>query len=295
MYSRIALFFVSLLWGLSFVFTKDYLEVMNPLVFTGYSFLLSGIFFVAVAAYQKKKLSFRLREGILLGVLLFLMEGPQMIGLSETTAANTAFITSVGILLIPILEWLIYKRDLKRATIFALVVALVGIHLLTGGVNNFNVGDVWIVLAAFGALFYMVYLDHFEKEKNSTMMVLCAQQFLTVGVVSLVIAYVSNAPFGYISGEGSLVPFFWLTLIFTLVPYLLLQWAERSADEVQVTFYSVLEPVVGGLAAWTIGPELATPGMMLGGGLIVFALLVTEFANRHHTLRHLRRAPHHTA
>lgn len=292
MVPRIALFFVSFLWGTSFVFTKGYLEVMNPLVFTGYSFLLSGLFFLVVVRYQKKRFAFRLREGIILGILLFFMEGPQMVGLSQTTAANTAFITSLGILLIPILEWLVYKRPVKRATILALVIAFLGIHLLTGGVEQFSQGDLWVVLAALGTLFYMVALDHYEKEKNSTMMVLCAQQFIVVGIVSLAAAYVSSAPFGITDPAGSWWPFVWLTIIFTLIPYLLLQWAERYANEVQITFYSILEPLIGGAAAWTIGAELASPSMMMGGALIVLALIISEYVNRHKSLRHLRRSPH---
>lgn len=296
MYARIALFFVSLLWGLSFVFTKGYLEIMNPIVFTGYSFLACGLIFLLILRFQKKKFRFRLREGIILGVFLFLMEGPQMIGLSETTAANTAFITSLGILLIPLLEWALYGHRIKRGTIVALLCALVGIHYLTGGINSFNMGDMWVVVAAIGCLFYMVVLDHYEKEKNSSLAVLCAQQFITVGVVSLVAAYLVNAPFG-VTGAGIELwwPFIWITVVFNLIPYLLLQWAEKYADEVQVTFYSILEPLIGGLAAWTIGAEFANPSMVAGGALIIVALIISELVNRHTSVLHVRRAPHRTA
>lgn len=297
MYARLALFLVSLLWGLSFVFTKDYLEIMNPLVFTGYSFLACGLVFLLALRFQKKKFTFRLREGIILGIFLFLMEGPQMIGLSETTAANTAFITSLGILLIPFLEYLLYGHSVKRGTIVALLFALLGIHYLTGGVSSFSWGDMWVVVAALGCLFYMVVLDHYEKEKSSSLMVLCTQQFITVGVVSLAAAYLVSAPFGVVNAGSfdSWWPLIWLTVVFNLIPYLLLQWAEKYADEVQITFYSVLEPLIGGLAAWTIGAEFATPSMVAGGALIIVALVISEFVNRRHSLLYVRRGPHRIA
>ncbi|MBI4160458.1 MAG: EamA family transporter [Candidatus Yanofskybacteria bacterium] len=277
MFPRIALFLVSFLWGISFVFTKGYLEVLNPITFTAYSFLISGLFFLLIVFYQGKKFSFRLREGILLGVLLFFLEVPQMIGLSLTTAANTAFISVFGILLIPFLERVLYKHKIKLTTFIALITAFSGAYFLTGGIEHFSAGDIWVVIGAIGCLFYMVYSDNFEKEKKSDMAVLCSQQFIIVGAISLFVAIVSRAPLGLQIPDGSWMPFIALTFFFTLIPYLLLQWAERYADEVKITFYNALEPLVGGVAAWTIGAEKATPPMVFGGGLIILALVISEY------------------
>lgn len=277
MFPRIALFLVSFLWGISFVFTKGYLDVLNPITFTSYTFLISGLFFFGIVFIKGKKFSFRLREGILLGILLFFLEAPQTIGLSQTTAANTAFITSLGILLIPFLEWVLYKHKIRTITFIALAIAFFGTHLLTGGIQHFSQGDIWIVMAAIGCLFYMVYSDHFEKEKKSDMTILCSQQFLTVGIVSFFAAFVSGAPLGLQTSDGSWGTLFILTILFTLGPYILLQWAERYADEVKITFYSILEPLVGGIAAWTIGAEKTTPSMIFGGTLIFIALIFSEY------------------
>ncbi len=208
------------------------------------------------------------------------MEASQNIGLSKTTAANTAFITSLGILLIPFLEWLIYKHKIKLVTFIALAIAFLGMHLLTGGIQYFNEGDIWIVIAAIGCLFYMVYSEHFEKEEKSDMAVLCAQQFLTVGFISLLASLILKAPLGLQTADGSWMPLIVLTFSFYFIPYILLQWAERYADEVKITFYSILEPLIGGAAAWTIGAEKATVSMVFGGALIIFALILSEF-HRH--------------
>lgn len=274
---RFALFLVAFLWGISFVYTKPYLLAMNPIAFTAYNFLIAGLIFYFIARGRRLKLSFRLREGIILGVFLFFTEAPQMIGLSGTTAANTVFLQTLGILLIPILERLMYGRRIAIVTIVALVVALVGANLLTGGVTHFNQGDMWNVLSALGFLFYIVFLGHFEKEKKSGVLVLCTQQFLTCGILSLIAALVVNAPLGLQTTHASWTPLIVLTLLFTLVPYLLLQWAEKYASEVETTFYSILEPLIGGIAAWTIGAEIATPAMAFGGALIVAALILSEF------------------
>ena len=277
MLPRIALFSVSFLWGISFVFTKGYLDVLNPITFTAYTFLVLGFLFLAIVLFKGKKFSFRLREGVLLGAMLFLLEAPQTIGLSQTTAANTAFITALGILLIPFLERALYGHKIKFVTLFALAIAFGGMHLLTGGIQHFNEGDMWVVVAAVGALFYMVFSEHFEKEKKSDMSVLCAQQFLAVGAISLLVAFISKAPLGLQTADGSWLPFIYLTVFFSVIPYILLQWAERYADEVKITFYSTLEPLVGGMAAWTIGAEIATPSMVFGGALIVLALMLSEY------------------
>ena len=273
---RGALFLVSFLWGISFVFTKGYLKTLDPVTFTAYNFLISGVIFSLIVWWRGHKLTFRLYEGVVLGFFLFLLEVPQMIGLSETTAANTAFITSLGILFIPFLEWLLYKHKIAIMTYAALFIAFLGVFLLTGGIAYFNRGDLWIALSAVGCLFYMVFSNHFEQEKKSGTLVLCTQQFLVTGTLALFVALILKIPLGLEVQGGSWLPLIVLTLSFTLIPYLLVQWAERSANEVEITFYSILEPVVGGLAAWTIGQEIPTLAMLLGGLLIVGALIISE-------------------
>lgn len=275
--SKTALFLVSFLWGTSFVFTKQYLEVIDPVTFTAYTFLISGFFLLLVNVLRGKKIAFRFREGLLLGIFIFFLEVPQTIGLSQTTAANTAFITAVGMLFIPFLTYLLYKHPIHGSTWVALLTAFVGVNLLTGGIHAFNQGDLWVVAAAIGCLFYIVFTEHFEKEKGSDVISLCTQQFLVVGVVSFLAAIISGSDLGLKSAQASWVPLIWLTILFTLIPYLLLQFAERFADELDTTFYGVLEPLVGGAAAWTIGAEAVTMPMIVGGVLIVLALILSEY------------------
>ncbi|KKW19211.1 MAG: hypothetical protein UY63_C0018G0032 [Parcubacteria group bacterium GW2011_GWA2_51_10] len=73
------------------------------------------------------------------------------------------------------------------------------------------------------------------------------------------------------------MPLIWLTLFFTIVPYFFVQFAERYADEIEATFYGILEPLIGGVAAWTIGAESFTYVTVVGGILIVLALFVSEY------------------
>lgn len=293
--ARVALFFVSFLWGISFVFTKRYLEVIDPIAFTAYTFLISGGFFYVLTLLRGKRIAFRFREGLLLGILIYFLEVPQTIGLSQTTAANTAFITAIGVLFIPFLTYLLYRHPIHVSTWVALPIAFVGVNLLTGGIREFNQGDLWVVLAAIGCLFYIVFTEHFEKERGADLFALCAQQFLVVGVVSLSTAVIAGSELGLRSADASWVPLIWLTVLFTLIPYLLLQFAERFADEVDTTFYGVLEPLVGGAAAWTIGAEAVTSAMLFGGILIVVALIISEYhrpsiahIKRHAKTRHWR-------
>lgn len=273
---RWALFFVSFFWGISFIFIKPYLTVIHPLVFTAWSFLLSaGLFFLLSRGWSKETWSFRLHEGVILGILMFCLQAPQMVGLSETSAANTAFITSFGILLIPLAERVLYRKMVTSHTWGALLVACLGLYYLTGGVIGFGRGDMWVFFAAIGCMLYMVYSDHCEKEKRSDFLVLCTQQSLTAGFLSLCVLAVFGVPLP-IPSSAIIFPIVFLAIPFFFVPFLLIQWAERYASEVEITFYSILEPVIGGLAAWTIGHESPTLAMIVGGVLVVGSLIISE-------------------
>ncbi|KKW19212.1 MAG: Permease, partial [Parcubacteria group bacterium GW2011_GWA2_51_10] len=148
-------------------FTKRYLEFIDPITFTAYTFLAAGFVFLIVTLVRGHGITFRFREGFLLGILIFFLEVPQTIGLSQTTAANTAFITAIGMLFIPFLTYLLYRHPIHPSTWLALATAFVGIELLTGGIVSFNSGDLWVTLAAVGCLFYIVFTEHFEKEKKA--------------------------------------------------------------------------------------------------------------------------------
>jgi drug/metabolite transporter (DMT)-like permease len=281
--SKLATLLVAFLWGSSFAFQKTILETVNPITFTFYNFLLTGIVFLVYALYKKKSIFYRLREGIFLGLLITGMELTQMYGLHASSAANTSFISNLGMLFIPYLGWMMFKHTVTRVDSFALLGAGVGMYFLVGGIDGVSYGDLFLLCSAFFMAFYFLMSERYEAESGAHLSVLCAQQFLVVSLVSGFFVLVSPLTF---TVPSSMIPTFTLLIVvFTTLPYTLIQWSSKYTNEMMVSMYDgVVEPLVGGIVAWAIFFEATTTSQVLGGLGMVFAFGVSALYTRKHAL-----------
>lgn len=277
-YSHGALMLAAALWGLSFAYQKNFLDTIHPLIMTGYGYGIPGIALLVLLALTKHNVFFRWREGVVLGVLIFLLEAPQTIGLSLTTPTNTSFITGMGILLVPLLEKIFYNKKIGRSIYLCIALALAGLAFLTGGLRGLNTGDIWVMGGAIALAFYIIYTDRFEKEKHSSFLILCAQQFLIVACLSLFFAFgtAGGAPF-VLRGLDEWWAIFVIGLVFNTIPYVLVQWGEQSVSVFVSSFIYNLEPAFTILFAWLILGLTLTSNVIFGGFLIFLALLFSEY------------------
>ena len=112
-WSRFSFFIVALLWGSSFAFQKTLLEVINPFTFTFWNFTIACLALSLVAFAKRTRILYRVREGVVLGSLLACLEIFQMLGLRFSTPANTAFISNLGMLLIPYAGFVLFRHKVS--------------------------------------------------------------------------------------------------------------------------------------------------------------------------------------
>ena len=79
--SKLIFFIAAILWGASYSIQKPLLAHINPITYTFWSFFLSGLIFLIYAIYKKIPITYRWREGIILGVFISGMEILEMVGL----------------------------------------------------------------------------------------------------------------------------------------------------------------------------------------------------------------------
>jgi drug/metabolite transporter (DMT)-like permease len=288
--AKIALLIVAIIWGSSFAFQKVLLESIHPVLFTFYNFLVTALVFLAYALYKKRSLSYRWKEGVSLGLLIAGMEITQMFGLHLSSAANTSFISNMGMLLIPYLGWIIYNHKVKSYDTLAILVAGVGMYFLVGGMEGIVLGDLMLLASAFFMGFYFLMSERFESEKGSHMSVLCVQQFFTVALVCATYLFVT-------SGTWSVAPelvteFAWQIALFTALPYALIQWASKYANEMITAVYDgIAEPLVGGIVAWGLFLEATSMSQVLGALLMVTAFGASVIYSKKHVLMERRLDP----
>ena len=106
--SELLLIFITVIWGGTFVSIKAALSYSSPLLLMGIRFLTAFLFFTLINRihfFRISKTTFR--NGVILGVLMFLGYGLQTIGLQYTSASRSGFITYFYALLTPFFQYLI--------------------------------------------------------------------------------------------------------------------------------------------------------------------------------------------
>lgn len=76
----------------------------------------------------------------------------------------------------------------------------------------------------------------------------------------------------------------WQTVVFSILPYALIQWASKYSDEITIAMYDgVVEPLTGGLVAWGLFKETASVSNVVGALIMVcaFAFSVLVMSGRH--------------
>jgi drug/metabolite transporter (DMT)-like permease len=276
----VGLFWAAAIWGSTFFIVKDVLNDIDPIILVGYRFTFAGVILLAYVLYTGRKLNHHWGPGVFLSVVLWLLYIPQTIGLEYTTASNSGFITGLFVAFVPIFMWLIFHRRPGRIDLAATAVALSGLWVLTGGMHDINLGDILTLFAAVTYALHILYVDRFLK-KGADPFVLTCQQFLLVGIFSLVIGLVLDLPFEIGSTKAIGVVLF-LAIFPTFTAFLIQVLAQKITAPFKVSLIFSMEPVFAAIFAWTLGGEHFVTHRALGGLLIFSALVLSSFAGRRH-------------
>ncbi len=275
----LALLYVVVVWGWSFPFTKSLFQYIDPESFVGWGFIASGLLMALIAMREGRwNLLERWPMGVTLGLLLCGVELPQAIGLDGSSAQNTAFISNAGILLVPFIAYVIAGERLRSRQFFALIICAIGLWYFTGGITALVSGDFWLFLTALVLPIYLVLLGREEKKHPGNLLVSIMQQFLVAGIISVYFAEETWKIFAL--GAPQMADFLLVTFLATFLPYFFVEWAEGKVHMITATFIFILEPLFGGLFAWTLGNEAATTAKYIGATLIILALIISQLHPR---------------
>ena len=272
--SDLALFYAAAIWGATFFIVKDSLATIDPVVLVGYRFLLAALVLGVGLKIAKRPLFLYWKQSIQLGIILWALYISQTIGLKYTTASNSGFITGLFVAFVPFFMLLLNRKARILPQMPAVVISLLGLWLLTGGLTDTNKGDWLTLIAAMTYAGHLLYVDRFVKQ-GLDVYVLSFQQFLFVGVLSLLTAAVFRLPF-VPSSTDAIGYVCFLAFLPTLSAFVLQLIAQKIVPPIRVSLILALEPVFAALFAWTLGGEIFILRRALGGSLIFVAMILSD-------------------
>jgi drug/metabolite transporter (DMT)-like permease len=232
-------------------------------------FLLA--FLVMVILVRRLPTRKELLVGLLAGSVLAGGYLTQTLGLSLITPGNAGLITGLLVLFTPLLDR-IFGVPLRRRTIIAVICAVVGIGMLTGGPSGFGLGDILVVGCAVLFALHIVLLGRWSPGLASAPLAMvqmgaCALLFTAGGSWSL------RAP----------TPDVWIAIVITgilasALAFYIQTWAQAHIDASRTALILAMEP------GWAVAAAVVLAGQRFGllqaagAALVLLAIVGHELA-----------------
>ncbi|WP_199225831.1 DMT family transporter [Chromobacterium sp. Panama] len=272
---EIALILVTALWGWSFVAIHDALNDLSDSAFNAYRFLIAALAMWIVARVKGSRFSRQdVFGGVAAGVALYLAFFFQTKGLAYTTASNASFITGLAVVFTPLFAyWLLKVRPEKRQ-LFGAATATIGLALLTLKNLAIHWGDMLVVLCAASFALHIVVLS--KVSKTARVLNIAFVQVAVVGGLSLLQSLALNE-FSLPFRSETMTAILIIALLGTAVGFYVQTRAQVASSPNRIALIIVLEPLFGGVFAYFLAGDRLSPLNLLGAGLIILGMLITEF------------------
>ena len=129
--AKIALILVAMIWGITFIMVKDALNDAPPFSFASLRFGIASL--ITLLLLNNRILLLSKNEiigGMICGSFLYFGYAFQNFGLMHTTASKSAFITSISVLLVPILLVFFNFHKIELKIWLSVLFATIGLYLL---------------------------------------------------------------------------------------------------------------------------------------------------------------------
>lgn len=272
----------AIIWGSTFFIIKDTVATVNEYYIVFIRTFIAAVSMLLFILFKDRKslLNYKtLLRGMVLGILLATTYASQTIGLKYTSSGHSAFITSAGVIIVPMLLFIFFKRRLKVEETIIFLVVLAGVYLLTYDSETvLNIGDLITLITAFSLAWHLVLSGKYVK--TTEVFSLIGFQFLFASVFSFLL-YTTTQPVSFGLSTSAALALLYLGFVGTLFCYIVSVWAQKYVDTVTVALIFTLEPVFAALFAWIFASETLnlkeiTGGFIILGGIVAFQLITNR-------------------
>ena len=266
-------------WGSTFFLIKDVLVRIPVLDFLAVRFAIASAALWLLFPRALGRLSrTSLRHAVVLGLLYGVAQILQTAGLAHTPASVSGFITGMYVVCTPLFAAVLLRARIGAVTWAAVALALAGLAVLSLNGLSVGFGEAVTLMSALIYALHIVGLGAWSR----------ADQAMGMTVVQLLVI---TAVCGVVTlPDGLVLPSTtadWLSVVYMAVFAGALAlagqtWAQAHLPPTRTAIIMTMEPVFAATFAVLLGGETATGRMLVGGLMVLTAMLVVELAPRRH-------------
>lgn len=291
--ANLMLLVAALIWGSTFVAQTTASDTVEPFTFLFSRSFIGFLFLIPVIAIfnfqNNKKLTagkqkrtilpskLTIIAGVLCGVVLTIASYCQQKGITlmtDNASGKAGFITALYIVFTPILG-VVLKRRIPKIIAICVPIATLGFYLLcikTGFKIEF--GDILTLVSAFFFAFHILVIDYFMERGVNPVKTSCIQ-FLVIGIISLILAFIFEKPDLSIIWNAKL-EIMYAGFLSSGIAYTLQITAQKDADPTSASLIMSLESVFAVLAGWLVLGESLSRKELIGCLFVFIAVILAQ-------------------
>ncbi|EPF0142527.1 DMT family transporter [Enterobacter hormaechei] len=271
------LILITMFWGGTFLAVQYAVTMSDPFFFVGLRFATAAIAVALISLKTLRGLTLReLKAGVAIGVAIAMGYSLQTWGLQSISSSKSAFITSMYVPLVPLLQWLCLGRMPGLMSCIGIVLAFIGLILLAGPENNLlalGPGEIITLVGAVAIAAEIILISAWAGKVDVKRVTVV--QLTTASLV----AFATMVPAGESVPPMSTGLIVVALGIFSAIIQVTMNWAQRSVSPTRATVIYTGEPVWAGIFGRLAGERLPLLALV-GAAFIVLGVLVSELKLR---------------
>ncbi|NJP40087.1 DMT family transporter [Oscillospiraceae bacterium HV4-5-C5C] len=276
------LLLTALIWGCAFVAQQVGADYVGPFTFLALRSYLGGLVLLPAALFRRRRLTWQeLKAGVLLGLWLTAASYFQQAGVGQTTVAKAGFITTLYVIFVPFLTFLLYRKRVSARIWFCVALSLVGLYLLSHMTLALSAGDWMVLLCALLFSGHILTVDHYSQTTDG--LTISCIQFLTVAVLSTSgMLLKENPDWSAIQLAGPSI--LYAGILSSGVGYTLQIIGQKGVNPTIASLAMSLESAFAALAAWVILGQKLSPAELVGCLLMFVSIVLAQLPDRSATM-----------
>lgn len=278
----IILILTTIIWGGSFLVTKNALHLIGPFTYLGLSHGVATLFLLVT--FRKHWLRITRKEligGLLVGIVFFAGYAVQTLGIQWTTVSKAGFITGLYVPLVPLFSLLFLRQRISLMAGSGILLAVLGLFLLS--INEqfnliFGPGEWLLLTSAVAFAIQIILISRFAPKMDPINLVII--QLALTFLLSLLAMPFHAEPIAAppAAAWGSVL---FLGIIDIACTQLAINWAQQFVSSTRAALLYSLEPMWSAFFGLLLAGDILSLTAWIGCGSIFLGMIVGRLDGWH--------------